>query len=180
VRPSNPNKAFEPPPGWVPPVRTQTVDTPLEQRGGAPTPAAATTSMSAPSPTPPVPASPSPAASATAATTTPPPDAVPPQTSSPVGTVYFASQSAEITDLAKADLGRIAKSLKGVRQIELRGYAGGGDPIDDRKVALARALVVRSYLIDLGVTPRAEIFNTYLTPRGDGSTEYVEVLVPGR
>ena len=40
-----------------------------------------------------------------------------------------------------------ASPSRGVRQIELRGFAIGGG-IDSRKVALARALVVRAYLID--------------------------------
>ncbi len=111
---------------------------------------------------------------------TPPSGAAAVRTPASVATVYFASQSAEISEAAKADLGRVANSLKSVQQIELHGYAGGGDPIDDRKVALARALVVRSYLIDLGVTHRTEIFSTYLPPRGNGSTEYVDILAPGR
>ncbi len=69
----------------------------------------------------------------------------------------FASQSAEISDAAKAELDRVAKNLTGFRQIEVRAYAAGGDPAESRKIALARALVVRSYLIDQGVKTRIEI-----------------------
>jgi outer membrane protein OmpA-like peptidoglycan-associated protein len=96
----------------------------------------------------------------------------------PAGTVRFASRSAEITDEAKAELGRIAKTLKSARFIALRGYAGGGDPDDDRKVALARVLSVRSYLIDLGVKAKIDI-STFAHLPSAGATEYVDVVVPG-
>ena len=94
------------------------------------------------------------------------------------GTVRFGSRSAEISDEAKAELGRIAKALKSARSITLRAYAGGGDPDDDRKVALARALSVRSYLIDLGVKAKIDIGTFGHLPSG-GGTEYVDVVIPG-
>ena len=94
------------------------------------------------------------------------------------GTVLFGSRSAEISDEAKAELGRIAKALKSARFITLRAYAGGGDPDDDRKVALARALSVRSYLIDLGVKAKIDISTFGHLPSGAG-TEYVDVVIPG-
>ena len=59
----------------------------------------------------------------------------------------------------------------GVRRIELRGYAFGGG-IDSRKVALARALVVRAYLIDARVKARIEVGSF----EGEGS--HVEILAP--
>jgi len=92
--------------------------------------------------------------------------------------VHFGSRSAEISDEAKAELGRIAKALKSARFITLRAYAGGGDPDDDRKVALARALSVRSYLIDLGVKAKIDI-GTFAHLPAAGSTEYVDVVIPG-
>jgi len=58
-----------------------------------------------------------------------------------------------------------------VRQLELRGFAMGSE-IDSRKVALARALVVRAYLIDLGVKARIEVGSF----AGEGS--HVEILAP--
>ena len=58
-----------------------------------------------------------------------------------------------------------------MRQIELRGYAIGGG-IDSRKVALARALVVRAYLIDAQIKARIEVG----TFEGEGS--HVEILGP--
>ena len=100
-------------------------------------------------------------------------------TPAPIATVYFASQSAEIPEQSKAEIGRIAKALKGARQIELHAYAGGGDPIDDRKVALARALAVRAYLVDLGVAnSKIDVMRNDAVSRSDGNTEHVDILVP--
>ena len=108
-----------------------------------------------------------------------PADTPPPTRQTPAATVFFINQSAEITEAAKAELTRLAKSLKGgVQQIELRGYATGDDPVDGRKIALARVLVVRSYLIDLGVKLKGEIYSSYLPPAA-GKTEYVDIFVPG-
>lgn len=87
----------------------------------------------------------------------PEPTMPPPPNSLTIATVAFAAQSAEISDSAKAELNRVAKNLTGFRQIEVRAYAAGGDPAESRKIALARALVVRSYLIDQGVKTRIEI-----------------------
>jgi OmpA family protein len=124
------------------------------------------------------PNSPPPANVATAVVAPPPivPAAPAP---APIVTIYFASQSAEIPEQSKAELGRLAKALKGARQIELNAYAGGGDPIDDRKVALARALAVRAYLVDLGVTnSKIGVMRNDAVPHGDSGTEYVDILVP--
>lgn len=93
-------------------------------------------------------------------------------------TIGFASQSAVLGDDAKIDLDRLAKNLgdRRPRLIEVRAYAGGGDS-DSRKVALARALVVRSYLIDKGIKTRIEVGDYGGDSRGGGS-ERVDILVP--
>jgi outer membrane protein OmpA-like peptidoglycan-associated protein len=90
----------------------------------------------------------------------------------PLAVIAFAGQSANLTDATRAELDQIAKRIVelGVRQIELRGYAFGG--LDGRKVALARALVVRAYLIDAKVKARIEVGSF----EGEGS--YVEILGP--
>ena len=82
-----------------------------------------------------------------------------------VATIPFAGQS--------ADLDRVAKNIseKSLRQVELRAFASGAE-IDSRKIALARALVVRSHLIDRGVKSRIEVGAF----AGDG--ERVDILVP--
>jgi hypothetical protein len=90
----------------------------------------------------------------------------------PLAVIGFAGQSANLTEATRAELDRVAKVVaeKGVRQIELRGYAFGG--LDSRKVALARALVVRAYLIDAKTKARIEVG----TFEGEGS--HVEILGP--
>jgi outer membrane protein OmpA-like peptidoglycan-associated protein len=91
----------------------------------------------------------------------------------PLGVIPFAGQSANLTEATRAELDQLAKRIaeRGVRQIELRGYAIGGG-IDSRKVALARSLVVRAYLIDARVKARIEVGSF----EGEGS--HVEVLAP--
>lgn len=90
----------------------------------------------------------------------------------PLAVIAFAGQSANLNETTRAELDQIAKRIaeQGVRQIELRGYAFGG--IDSRKVALARALVVRAYLIDAKIKARIEVGSF----EGEGS--YVEILGP--
>lgn len=90
----------------------------------------------------------------------------------PLAVIVFNGQSANLTEATRAELDQVAKRLaeKGVRQIELRGYAFGG--IDGRKVALARALVVRAYLIDAKVKTRIEVGSF------EGEGAYVEILGP--
>ena len=133
----------------------------------------------APAPPAPAPAPPQrPAAAATPAAPTEPvsPPILP--NSSVAATIGFASQSAVLSDDAKIDLDRLAKNLgdRSLRQIEIRAYAGGADP-DSRKISLARALVVRSYLIDKGVKARIEVGAFGGDSRG-GSSDRVDILVP--
>jgi outer membrane protein OmpA-like peptidoglycan-associated protein len=92
-----------------------------------------------------------------------------------MATLQFTPQSAEISAESRAELERLSKSLQGVRQIEVRAFAGGPDPGDARKMALARALAVRSYLIDLGVKTRIEVGAFPAEGRG-GASERVEVI----
>jgi len=106
--------------------------------------------------------------------------AAPPSSVAPAVTVLFGSKSAEISDRAKADLDRVAKTISEQRmpQVELRAFAGGADPADARKVALVRALAVRSYLIDQGVTARIEV-GAFAPARNGAAGERVDVLAPG-
>jgi outer membrane protein OmpA-like peptidoglycan-associated protein len=93
----------------------------------------------------------------------------------PLAVIGFAGQTASLTDSTRAELDRVAKVIaeKGVRQIELRAYAFGGG-IDSRKVALARALVVRAYLIDAKIKARIEVGSF------EGEGTHVEILGPTR
>ena len=97
----------------------------------------------------------------------------------PAVTVSFDAQSVEIADAGRGALDGLAKSLseRGVRQLEVRGYASGEDTGDARKMALARALSVRSYLIDQGVKARIEVSAT-AQPARTAPKERVDVVVP--
>ena len=92
----------------------------------------------------------------------------------PLAVIPFTFRSAILNDAAKAELNRVARTVKdkGLRQLEIRAFATGSDP-DSRKVALARALVVRSYLIDQRLKARVEVGSF------SGEGERVEILVPG-
>lgn len=120
-----------------------------------------------------------PPARVVAAPAPPPPDPAPPVGGpAPTVRVLFAGQSAELTDAARSDLDRLAQSInsKGTRQIELRAYAGGNGP-ESRKVSLARALAVRSYLIDRGVKSRIDV-GAFLAESIGGANERVDVVAP--
>jgi outer membrane protein OmpA-like peptidoglycan-associated protein len=96
----------------------------------------------------------------------------------PSVTVPFERQSVEIAEAGRGALDGLARSLaeRGVRQIEVRGYPSGDDS-DARKVALARALSVRSYLIDQGVKARIAV-TTNPQPARSAPKERVEVIEP--
>jgi hypothetical protein len=143
-----------PPPG---PIESRLVNIPA----GPPAPAA-------PSVT--VPATPPPGPTLAVGT----PTAVPStQPGGPFGTIAFIGRSVVLTPATKAELDQIAKRIaeQKLRHIELRAFAADIGP-DSRKVALARALLVRSYLLDRGVKSRIEVGSF----SGDGDS--VEILVP--
>src|SRR5258708_2505984 len=93
-------------------------------RRGAPPPAAG--------PTPPA-AAPGRAV----AVTTPAPNLAPAAKGATVASIPFTTQSADLSDVAKSELDRVAKNIndKSMRQVELRAYATGADP-ESRKIAL--------------------------------------------
>ncbi|UYN93524.1 MAG: hypothetical protein KIT25_15855 [Enhydrobacter sp.] len=149
----------------------------------APPPAATTSSPPPRLPTTePPPQPPQQLPRAMAAVAPPPRETAPPPTppaprAPPIATLIFSPQSAEITVASRAELERVAKSLNGIRHIELRAFAAGPDPADARKVALARALAVRSYLIDIGVKARIEI-GANAAQGNSGPSERVDILTP--
>jgi outer membrane protein OmpA-like peptidoglycan-associated protein len=160
-----------------------------------PTPAAASpkgpSAASLPAPAPPAPPSPpAPSQAATSAPVAAPPSTVPaseqkmaalapqPSTAARVPltvSLVFPARSAELSDSSRAELDRLIKGIseRGLRQVELRSFAGNGEP-DSRKVSLARALNVRTYLIDKGVKSKIEI-GTFSSSDGN---ERVEIVVP--
>jgi outer membrane protein OmpA-like peptidoglycan-associated protein len=177
-----PSQATPPPP--TPTQAAPTPATPAEpapQPTQTPAPAVATTTpapaLPAPAVTPPQSASVAPSAPPLAAE----PEPTPPAPVPPTASVLFAMDSAEINEAARTELDRIAKgaNARGLKQIELRAYAGGVDIVESRKVALARALAVRSYLIDQGVKARIEVGTFGPAAKGMGPPERVDLVAPG-
>ncbi len=148
-----------PPPG---PIESRMVSIPVGPS------APSVSAPAAPSVT--VPATPPPAATLASTTPTVVPSTQP---GGPFGTVAFIGRSAALTPATKAELDQIARRIadQKLRHIELRAFAPDTGP-DSRKIALARALVVRSYLMDKGVKSRIEVGSF----SGDGDS--VEILVP--
>jgi outer membrane protein OmpA-like peptidoglycan-associated protein len=148
-----------PPPG---PIESRLVNVPAGPS------APSVSAPAAPSVT--VPATPPPAATLAATTPTANPSTQP---SGPFGAIAFIGRSAALTPATKAELDQIAKRIadQKLRHIELRAFAADIGP-DSRKIALARALVVRSYLMDKGVKSRIEVGSF------SGVGDSVEILVP--
>jgi hypothetical protein len=117
-----------------------------------------------------VPATPPPAATVASTAPTVVPSTQP---AGPFGSVAFIGRTALLTPATKAELDLIARRIadQKLRHIELRAFAPDTGP-DSRKIALARALVVRSYLMDKGIKSRIEVGSF----SGDGDA--VEILVP--
>lgn len=90
-----------------------------------------------------------------------------------IGVIPFTLQSPNLTDATRRELDEVAKRIVAsrLRQVELRSFAMGSE-IESRKIALARALVVRSYLLDRGVKARIEVGSF----AGDGQD--VQILAP--
>lgn len=97
----------------------------------------------------------------------------------PLATITFASMSAYFDLPARFALDRLVKSLDRGARLTLNAFAYAGDPADARRVALARALAVRSYLIDQGVKVPIEI-GEYDLASGDSPSERVDIVASGR
>jgi len=181
-----------PPPPAKPPT-PEPVPLKRQPAAAAPPPEAtpaAPVATAPPPPAPPPPAStPTPPPQTTAAIAPPPLQPTPPAQVAPaaprpppagsaMASVQFARESAEISGEARSELDRIAATLNSQKQVEVRAYATGPDAADARKIALARALAVRSYLIDKGVKTRIEVGAFASESRGPGS-ERVDILSPG-
>ena len=95
----------------------------------------------------------------------------------PAATVIFSAHSAEISDGTRLLLERFAKdaNTRRTRQILLFGYAGGSDPVEARKLALARVLAVHAALIDLGLKANIEIGD--FSQANEPSPDRVDVML---
>ena len=83
-------------------------------------------------------------------------------------TLAFTARSTELSDASKAELDRLSQQIteRTLRQVEVRTVADNGEP-DSRRISLARALIVRNYLIDKGVRSKIEIASIV----GDGGEQ---------
>jgi|HubBroStandDraft_4_1064222.scaffolds.fasta_scaffold106226_2 outer membrane protein OmpA-like peptidoglycan-associated protein len=100
--------------------------------------------------------------------------ATPPPTKAPLAaSIPFVGRSPDLTDATRTTLDGVGKNLadKRPRLVEVRAFATGDD-IVSRQISLARALVVRAYLIDRGVKSRIDV-GAFL-----GDDERVDILVP--
>ena len=156
-----PPPAAPPPPAPPPPV--------VEQ---APAAAAAT-------PAPPIESAPPPTQVAAAAPPTPIPadKPLPRPSGEPAATVTFALHSADLSEGNRLLLERFAKdaNVRRLRQILLYGYASDGDPVEARKLALARVLAVHAALIDLGLRANIEIGD--FSQAREASPDRVDVML---
>lgn len=166
-----------PPPAAVPPAAMAAASPPAPAVAAPPAvrpvPPTPPTPPAAAAPAPQPPAPPQRQMAAVAPAPSPPP--VPSARNGATVTLVFGARSTELSDASKVDLDRLAKELtdRSQRQVELRSVSENGDP-DGRKISLARALIVRNYLIDKGVRSRIEIASIV-----GGGGERVEILVPG-
>jgi outer membrane protein OmpA-like peptidoglycan-associated protein len=103
--------------------------------------------------------------------------ALPRPSGEPAATVSFSAHSAEISDGTRLLLERFAKDATAhrTRQVLLFGYAGGGDPVEARKLALARVLAVHAALIDLGLKANIEIGD--FSQANEASPDRVDVML---
>ncbi len=101
----------------------------------------------------------------------------PAATGSALASVFFPARSADFSPQARHDLEQVVKTMPRRARLTLDAVASAPDPDDARKIALARALAVQSYLVDLGV-PRGRIeIGGFRAAAGDGPTDQVDVGV---
>jgi outer membrane protein OmpA-like peptidoglycan-associated protein len=167
-RTSLPKPAAVPPPRKLPPPSA-----PAATSAGKPEPPAAPTTApttTAPTVAVPLPVTGSPSAApppavaatppaATAALSPPPPTVAAAATAA--GRIAFASGDSALSDDAKAQLAPLVGQLSANDRlhVDVLGYAAGGnDQSQARRLSLARALAVRSYLVDRGIpTTRVDV-----------------------
>lgn len=103
--------------------------------------------------------------------------AIPRPKGEPAATVIFAPRSADLSDGDRLLLEHFAKgtNTRRVRQILLYGYAGDADPVEARKIALARVLAVHAGLIDLGMKADIEIGD--FSQASEGVPDRVDVML---
>jgi outer membrane protein OmpA-like peptidoglycan-associated protein len=148
----------------VPPPRPPVAPTVAPVRAPAPMPPAAPVPLTPPQPTP---------------------AAAPATVAGPAEMVHFAKADASLTPDGRALLDRVAATLAAndKLRLELVAHASGDpdDPVMARRVALQRAIVLRTYLIDHGVqSVRMDVRALGDKDAGDGPLDRVDLVLVGR
>ena len=133
----------------------------------------------APAPMPPVPLTPPQAAPQ------PTPAAAPATVAGPAEMVHFAKADTSLTPDGRALLDRVAATLAAndKLRLELVAHASGDpdDPVMARRIALQRAIVLRTYLIEHGVqSVRMDVRALGDKDAGDGPLDRVDLVLVGR
>jgi hypothetical protein len=165
------------------PARAASATAPPPPAPEAPPPPAQSVQPAAPTPAPAPPPAPSPPAArpappAAAAPAAAVERAIQPPPGPPLTTVLFAPRSANLSDEARIALSVFAQDPRArrLRRIELWACSSAEDPLDAGKIALARALSVHAFLIDLGLKANIEIAG-YSEALAGGSPDRVDVMV---
>ncbi len=115
----------------------------------------------------------------------PTPAAAPATVAGPAEMVHFAKADTSLTPDGRALLDRIAATLAAndKLRLELVAHASGDpdDPVMARRVALQRAIVLRTYLIEHGVqSVRMDVRALGDKDAGDGPLDRVDLVLVGR
>ena len=170
-----PKPAAVPPPPKLPPPAMPAAKSAAKPE--PPPPAAATAATPPPPPgtdnrsAPPPPTAAAPPA--TAALSPPPAGTTTARaTATSAGRIAFASGDSTLSDDAKTQLAPLLAKLSSNDRlhVDLLGYAAGGnDQSQARRLSLARALAIRSYLVDQGI-PSTRVDVRALGSRGETAT----------
>jgi len=166
------------PPAPVPPAPAARPELPPVAAAPATPPTASTPPQQTAAAAPPVTAPPVAAPPAAKPRAVVPADRpIPRPTGEPAATVLFEPRSADLSDGDRLLLERFARgtSTRHVRQILLYGYGGASDPVEARKLALARVLAVHAALIDLGLKADVEIGD--FSQANEGAPDRVDVML---
>lgn len=171
LKPPLPPVVLTPPP----PAKREVMVVPAPRPPVAPT----VSPVRAPAPMPPVPLTPPLAAPQ------PTPAAAPATVAGPAAMVHFAKADTSLTPDGRALLDRVAATLAAndKLRLELVAHASGDpdDPVMARRVALQRAIVLRTYLIDHGVqSVRMDVRALGDKDAGDGPLDRVDLVLVGR
>ncbi|HXM71108.1 MAG TPA: OmpA family protein, partial [Thermoanaerobaculia bacterium] len=99
--------------------------------------------------------------------------------------VNFPTSASDLSDRAKAELGKLAERLKQNQELRLQliAYAAGTEAEASlaRRLSLTRALAVRGYLFDQGVgASRMDVRALGNKLEGGGSADRVDLVVVGK